>query len=153
MTEFDFSQIFADGRIAFLSTIHAETGAVQQNVVSWIHGYKPNVVRIAASTKSQLVSNIEANPHVNFSFFYEKTVVSVQSQAKILTKQLPGAPFALTVIEIEANELHDIMFYGAEIAQAPAYLKTYNNKAAQKLDEQVYAGLELDYEAVVVENK
>lgn len=150
ITEFDFTEIFnQEGRMAFLSTVNPENGAIQQNVVSWIRGYKPNVVRIAVSTKSQLVKNIESNPNVNFSFFYNKSVVSVQAKARIVTKQIPEAPFALTAIEIEADELHDIMFYGAEIEQEPAYFKTYNNKAAQKLDEQVYAGLVMDYEALV----
>ena len=55
--EFDFTEIFKDERIGFLSTVHTETGAIQQNVVSWIHGYKSNVLRIAVGTKSQIVTN------------------------------------------------------------------------------------------------
>lgn len=146
--EFDFTEIFKDERIGFLSTIHAETGAIQQNAVSWIHGYKSNVLRIAVGTKAQMVTNIESNPNVNVSFFYDKKVVSFQAEANIITKKIPGVPFPLTLIELETDELHDIMFYGAEITQEPVYDKTYNEKAAKKLDVQVYEGMALDYEEV-----
>ena len=40
------------------------------------------------------------------------------------------------------------MFYGAEITQEPIYEKTYNIKAAKKLDEQVYQGMALDFEGI-----
>jgi hypothetical protein len=146
--EFDFTEIFKDERMGFLSTIHKETGAIQQNVVSWIHGHKPNVLRLAVGSKAQIVTNIEANPNVNFTFFYEKSIVSFQSKGNIVTKNIPGVPFPLTLIEIETDELHDIMFYGAEITQEPVYEKTYNVKAAKKLDVQVYEGMALNYEKV-----
>lgn len=45
---------------------------------------------------------------------------------------MPGVPFPLTLIELSTDELHDIMFYGAEIAQEPVYKKTYNIEAAKK---------------------
>ena len=146
--EFDFTEIFKEERMGFLSTIHSDTGSIQQNAVSWIHGHKPNVLRIAVGSKAQIVTNIEANPNVNFTFFYNKSVVSFQSKGNIVTKNIPGVPFPLTLIELETDELHDIMFYGAEISQEPVYEKTYNVKAAQKLDVQVYEGMGLDLEEV-----
>ncbi len=146
--EFDFTEIFKDERMGFLSTVHAETGAVQQNAVSWIHGHKPNVLRIAVGSKAQIVTNIEANRNINFSFFYNKSVVSFQAEANIITKKIPGVPFPLTLIELETDELHNIMFYGAEITQEPVYAKTYNVKAAEKLDVQVYEGMALDFEEI-----
>jgi Pyridoxamine 5'-phosphate oxidase len=146
--EFDFTEIFKEERIGFLSTIHKETGAIQQNAVSWIHGYKPNVLRIAVGSKAQIVTNIESNENVNFSFFYKKTIVSFQSKGKIVTKNIPGVPFPLTLIELATDHLHDIMFYGAEITQEPVYEKTYNIEAAKKLDVQVYEGMALDFEEV-----
>ena len=76
--EFDFTEVFKEERMGFLSTIHSETGSIQQNAVSWIHGHKPNVLRIAVGSKAQIVTNIEANPNVNFTFFYNKSVVSFQ---------------------------------------------------------------------------
>ncbi len=59
---------------------------------------------------------------------------------------MPGVPFPLTLIELSTDELHDIMFYGAEIAQEPVYKKTYNIEAAKKLDKQVYASMALSEE-------
>ena len=146
--KFDFTEIFKDERIGFLSTIHKETGAIQQNVISWIHGHKPNVLRLAVGSNAQIVTNIEANPNVNFTFFYEKSIVSFQSKGNIVTKNIPGVPFPLTLMELKTDELHDIMFYGAEITQEPVYEKTYNVKAAEKLDVQVYEGMALDFEEV-----
>lgn len=147
--QFDLTEIFSAERIGFLTTIHNETGAIQQNAVSWIYADKPNVLRVAVSTKAQIVTNIEANENVNFSFFYNKSIYSFQSKGKIVTKNIQGVPFSLTLIELEANELHDIMFYGAEISQEPKYEKTYNIKAAKKLDEQVYQGMAMNYEEFV----
>lgn len=144
--QFDFTEIFAEERIGFLSTIHQDTGAIQQNAVSWIYAYQPNVLRVAVSTKAQIVSNIEANENVNFSFFYGKSIVSFQTKGKIVTKSMPGVPFPLTLIELEANDLHDIMFYGAEITQEPIYQKTYNIEAAKKLDKQVYQAMAINDE-------
>jgi hypothetical protein len=146
--EFNFTEIFKDERIGFLSTIHKDSGAIQQNAISWISGYKPNVLRIAVGSKAQIVTNIESNENVNFAFFYRKSVFSFQSKGKIVTKNIPGVPFPLTLIELETDELHDIMFYGAEITQEPVYEKTYNIKAAKKLDEQVYEGMALEFEKV-----
>jgi hypothetical protein len=144
--QFDLTKIFERDHIGFLSTIHKDSGAIQQNVVSWIHPFKANVLRIAVAAKSQIVTNIEENDHINFSFFYEKSIVSSQSKAKIITKKIPEVPFPLALIEFAVNELHDIMFYGAEIAHEPIHLKTYNNEAAKKLDIQVYQGMALNYE-------
>jgi hypothetical protein len=146
--EFDFTEIFKDERIGFLSTIHKDSGAIQQNAISWISGYKPNVLRIAVGSKAQIVTNIESNENVNFAFFYRKSIFSFQSKGKIVTKNIPEVPFPLALIELETDELHDIMFYGAEITQEPVYEKTYNIKAAKKLDEQVYEGMALNFEEV-----
>jgi hypothetical protein len=146
--EFDFTEIFKDERIGFLSTIHTDSGAIQQNAVSWIHGYKPHVLRIAVGSKAQIVANIESNENVNFVFFYEKSILAFQSKGKIITNDIPGVPFPTTLIELETDDLHDIMFYGAEVTQEPIYEKTYNIKAAKKLDEQVYQGMALDFEGV-----
>jgi hypothetical protein len=146
--EFDFTEIFKDERIGFLSTIHKDSGAIQQNAVSWIYGYKPHMLRIAVGSKAQIVTNIESNENVNFVFFYEKSILAFQSKGKIITKDIPGVPFPTTLIELETDDLHDIMFYGAEVTQEPIYEKTYNIKAAKKLDEQVYQGMALDFERI-----
>jgi Pyridoxamine 5'-phosphate oxidase len=146
--EFDFTEIFKDERIGFLSTIHKDSGAIQQNAVSWIHGHKLHVLRIAVGSKAQIVANIESNENVNFVFFYEKSIFAFQSKGKIITNDIPEVPFPTTLIELETDDLHDIMFYGAEITQEPIYEKTYNIKAAKKLDEQVYEGMALEFEEV-----
>lgn len=145
LDEFDFTQIFAKERIGFLSTIDKISGDIQLNAVSWIYAYQPKILRIAVSTKSQIVKNVETHGQVNFSFFYEKAILSFQSKSKIITKEMSGVPFPLTIIEIEAVELHDIMFYGSEIIQEPIFQKTYKIEVAKKLDEQVYQSMALNY--------
>lgn len=145
LTDFDLTHIFAEERLGFLSTIKKDAGTIQQNAVSWIYACKPNVLRVAVSTKSEIVSNVEFNEHVTFSFFFHKSIAAFRSQAKIVTKKMPGVPFPLTIIELQADELHDIMFFGAEISQEPVYQKTYNIDAAKKLDKQVYDSIALDY--------
>ena len=49
--EFNFTEVFKEERMGFLSTIHSDTGSIQQNAVSWIQGQKPNVLRIAVGSK------------------------------------------------------------------------------------------------------
>lgn len=146
ITEFDFEQIFANEKIAFLSTYNKETRRINKNVISWIQGASPTVLRFAVSTKSEIVSNIETHPSVSFSFFYDKKIVAFQADASIVTKQMADVPFPLTLIELETKQLEDIMFYGAEISQEPVFEKTYNLAAAKKLDGQVYASMALPYD-------
>jgi hypothetical protein len=148
ITEFDFTQIFIDERLGFLSTISKDSAEIQQNVVSWIYGYKPDTLRIAVSSKSDIVSNLESNSNANFAFFYNHSIASFRSKANIVTKKMPGIPMPLTLIELQTNELHDIMFYGAEISQEPVYRKTYNAEAAKKLDKQVYESMALSTEEI-----
>ncbi|MEB3100857.1 pyridoxamine 5'-phosphate oxidase family protein [Ferviditalea candida] len=145
ITDFDFGQIFNEERIGLLTTYNKQSGKIHQNAVSWIKGASAHKLRIAVSTKSDIVTNIEEHPQVTLSFFYDQKVIAFQSEAKLLTKQMEAVPFPLTLIEVETEQLQDIMFYGAAISQEPAYVKTYNLEAAKKLDQQVYASMALSY--------
>ncbi len=58
---------------------------------------------------------------------------------EILTDRMEGIPLKLTVIEVNVQEVRDVMFYGAEIATELTYEKTYDVRAAKKLDNQVLA--------------
>ncbi|SDP16734.1 Pyridoxamine 5'-phosphate oxidase [Paenibacillus sp. yr247] len=137
-TILNFKDIFEKERMGFLTTFNKLTGNIHHNVVSWIAGVNQDTLRIAVSSKSDIVSNIESHPNVSFSFFFDEKVMAFQCEAIILTKEMKEVPFPLTLIELSAQQTEDIMFYGARISQEPVFEKTYNLKAAKQLDMQVY---------------
>ena len=52
-------------------------------------------------------------------------------------ERLSEVPLKLGLVEFKINEVRDVMFYGSKIVTEPQYDKTYDKKAAAKLDKQV----------------
>ena len=50
-------------------------------------------------------------------------------------------PIKLSCIDIDVEEVREAMFYGSRITVAPEFEKTYDKRAADKLDGQVFAAL------------
>ena len=50
-------------------------------------------------------------------------------------------PLKLAMVEITIEAVRDVMFYGSRISVEPQYEKTYDKKAAAKLDNQVMTAL------------
>lgn len=66
---------------------------------------------------------------------------SINGKANILQLAMEGVPLKLAKIEVDIEHVFESMFWGAKIVQEPVYEKTYNEKKAKELDEQVYAAL------------
>jgi hypothetical protein len=121
-----------------LHTIDADGGSPTSSAISWIYAVDPGRLRFALDGRSRLVENLKAHPEVSVTLFGGGTVHAVYGPAKVLTDKLEGVPFPLACVEIQVTSVRDAMFYGARLSIQPEYEKTYDKRAADRLDGQVF---------------
>jgi hypothetical protein len=121
-----------------LNTVDAETGAPGVNAISWVYAKDTGTIRFAVDGRSRIIANVKANPQVTVSLFATGTFHAVYGEARIVSEELQDVPFKLTCIDIDIREVRDAMFYGARVSVQPEYEKTYDKRAADKLDGQVF---------------
>jgi hypothetical protein len=127
--------------LVLLSTVDAETGSPHTTAVSWLYATQPDRLRFAIDQRSRIIENLRQNPLVNVTAFAEGTVHAIYGTARIVTDTLEGVPFKLTCVDIHISAVRDAMFYGSRISVTPEYEKTYDKRAAQKLDGQVFTAM------------
>jgi hypothetical protein len=127
--------------LVLLSTIDAEQGGPVTSAISWVYAIDQHQVRFAVDGRSRIVLNIRANPLVNATVIANGTVNVIYGSARIVQDSLEGVPFALVCIDIQVETVRDSMFYGAKISVHPEYEKTYDLRAAKKLDQQVFTAM------------
>ncbi|WP_248926628.1 pyridoxamine 5'-phosphate oxidase family protein [Paenibacillus hamazuiensis] len=123
---------------ALLSTIDHESGAPSVNAISWLFAKDPGTVRFAIDQRSRIVTNIAQNRLVTLTFIGEGSVHAIYGNARQVAEALEGVPFKLACFDIDITAVRDAMFYGSRISVAPEYEKTYDKRAAEKLDTQVF---------------
>lgn len=128
-------------KLVLLHTIDAETGSPTSNCISWVYAVDAKTIRFAVDKRSRIVGNIEKNEQVALSVFALNTVNELKGKATIKVDALEDVPFKLACIDIELSTLRDTMFYGARISVEPEYEKTYDKRAAEKLDNQVFSAM------------
>lgn len=121
-----------------LNTTDAETGAPAVNAISWVYAKDPGTIRFAVDGRSRIIANVKANPHAAVSLFAAGSFHAVYGEARLVTEELAGVPFKLACIDVIIREVRDAMFYGARVSVVPEYEKTYDQRAAEKLDGQVF---------------
>ncbi|NHN30907.1 pyridoxamine 5'-phosphate oxidase family protein [Paenibacillus agricola] len=126
---------------ALLSTIDFETGAPSMNAISWLYATELGTVRFAVDQRSRILNNLKSNPLLSLTYVGVGSVHAIYGSARIVTDALPEVPFKLTCLDIEITSVRDAMFYGSRISVAPEYEKTYDKRAAEKLDIQVFAAM------------
>lgn len=136
-----FSQLQKEAFVQ-LCTIDAESGAPAVNAISWIYAVSPTRLRFAVDQRSRIIGNVRQNPPVTITVFGAGSLYAVYGKANIVADALEGVPFKLTCIDIEINAVRDAMFYGSRISVEPEYEKTYDKRAAEKLDGQVFAAMQ-----------
>jgi hypothetical protein len=127
--------------LVLLSTIDFETGFPNVSAISWVYATDPHTIRFAVDNRSRIVSNIRKKGGVVLTFMANGTVNAVTGEAKILVETLEEVPLKLACIETKINAVRDAMFYGARISVLPQYEKTYDKRAAEKLDNQVFSAM------------
>ena len=121
-----------------LGTIDAESGSPSTTAVSWLYAVEPARLRFAVDQRSRIITNVRHNPLVNITLFANGTVNAIYGVAEIVKEALEEVPFKVTCVDITISAVRDAMFYGSRISVLPEYEKTYDKRAAEKLDGQVF---------------
>lgn len=124
-----------------LSTIDFETGAPSVSAISWVYAASPTKIRFALDQRSRIVQNLKHRSLATLTVIGNGTVHSIYGTAAIVADPLEGVPFKMTCVDVDIDAVRNAMFYGARITVEPEYEKTYDKRAAEKLDGQVFAAM------------
>lgn len=124
-------------RFAVFATIDFETGAPNVSAVSWVFAPDEERVYLAVDNRSRIVKNVKKHPAAALTLLANESTYTINGNAHIKEEKLESVPLKLALIELVISEVRDVMFYGSKISAEPAYEKTYDEKAAAKLDGQV----------------
>lgn len=128
-------------KMVLLTTIDAETGTPSVNAISWVYAVNPTTIRFAIDQRSRLVGNLQGQPQCVITLFAEGTVNAIYGSGRLVKDALDEVPFKLACFDIEISAVRDAMFYGSRISVEPEYEKTYDKRAAEKLDGQVFSAM------------
>lgn len=137
LTEALYNQLQKENFV-LLHTVDADSGSPTSSAISWIYAVDPTRLRFALDGRSRLISNLKAHADVSVTLFGAGSVHAVYGQARVISDHLEGVPFPLACVDIEVNAVRDAMFYGARLSVVPEYEKTYDKRAADRLDGQVF---------------
>ncbi|MGM7720224.1 pyridoxamine 5'-phosphate oxidase family protein [uncultured Metabacillus sp.] len=124
-------------RFVTIATIDHETGSPNVSAISWVFAPDRDRVFFAIDQRSRIVENIKKHPAIVLSLIANESIYSINGNAHLKEERLDHVPLKLALIELTISEVRDAMFYGSKIATEPQYEKTYDEKAAAKLDKQV----------------
>ncbi len=128
-------------RFVLLNTVDKETGAPNMSAISWIYAPSESSIFFAVDKRSRIVENIRNNGLVTLTLIGAGSVFAIAGHAAIVDENMAGVPLKLAKVRIDIREVRDVMFYGSKISVEPQYEKTYDKKAAEKLDGQVMTAL------------
>lgn len=135
-----FSQLQKEPFV-LLHTIDADSGSPTSSAISWIYAPNDSTLRFAIDGRSRLGANMSAHAGVSVTVFASGSVQTIYGQAKLVADALEDVPFKLVCYDIAIDVIRDAMFYGARLSALPQYEKTYDLRAAEKLDGQVFAAM------------
>ncbi|EGL20240.1 MULTISPECIES: pyridoxamine 5'-phosphate oxidase family protein [unclassified Paenibacillus] len=132
---------FHKEKLVLLHTIDSETGAPTANAISWVYAPDPGRIRFAVDKRSRLIANLEKSPSATVTMIAAGTVHAIYAEAAPAAEVLEGVPFKLACYDLNIRVVRDAMFYGARISVDPEFEKTYDKRAADKLDGQVFEAM------------
>lgn len=124
-----------------LHTIDAETEGPTTSAISWVYAKDQHTIRFALDMRSRLVNNLKAAPKTGLTVFGLNTVTAVYGHCTLVAEPLSEVPMRLVCFDIHIDQVRDAMFYGARLIGHPEYEKTYDKRAAEKLDGQVFTAM------------
>ncbi|MCW1940253.1 pyridoxamine 5'-phosphate oxidase family protein [Bacillus anthracis] len=136
----DLVQTLRKDCIVMVATTDFEKQVPNVSAISWVYAVSKTSIRFAVDQRSRIVENIRHSTGVVLTIMANE-VFSISGAGEILTDRMESIPLKLTVIEVNVKEVRDVMFYGAKLATEPTYEKTYDLRAAKKLDNQVLVGM------------
>ncbi|MDO6658741.1 pyridoxamine 5'-phosphate oxidase family protein [Anaerobacillus sp. 1_MG-2023] len=133
---------FLEGeKLVMLATIDHESHTPNVSAISWVKSLDKNNIRFSVTSNSRTIQNVKQHSNVVFTIIGLETVYSIHGKASILEEAMQGVSLKLAKINVEVTQVVESMFWGAKITAEPQYEKTYNQKKAEALDEEVYAAL------------
>ncbi|WP_017753580.1 pyridoxamine 5'-phosphate oxidase family protein [Calidifontibacillus oryziterrae] len=130
-------QLLQKERYTLIATIDHETGGPNVNAISWVVAKDASTIYFAVDNRSRIVQNINQNNKVVLTIIAYGTTYSISGTALIKVEKLGEVPLKLALVEMQIETVRDVMFYGSKISEEIKYEKTYDQKAATKLDNQV----------------
>ncbi|TWE08972.1 pyridoxamine 5'-phosphate oxidase [Neobacillus bataviensis] len=124
-------------RFVTLATVDYETGGPNVSAISWVLAKNEGIIYFAVDNRSRILENINNNKNVVINLIANESTYSIQGEASVKEERLPEVPLKLALVEVTINEVRDVMFYGSKIVTEVQYDKTYDKKAAERLDNQV----------------
>ncbi|HDR5409807.1 TPA: pyridoxamine 5'-phosphate oxidase family protein [Bacillus anthracis] len=137
----DLVQTLRKDCIVMVATTDFEKQVPNVSAISRVYAVSKTSIRFAVDQRSRIVENIRHSTGVVLTIMANESVFSISGAGEILTDRMESIPLKLTVIEVNVKEVRDVMFYGAKLATEPTYEKTYDLRAAKKLDNQVLVGM------------
>ncbi|UYW69739.1 pyridoxamine 5'-phosphate oxidase family protein [Bacillus cereus] len=137
----DLVQTLRKDCIVMVATTDFEKQVPNVSAISWVYAVSKTSIRFAVDQRSRIVENIRHSTGVVLTIMANESVFSISGAGEILTDRMESIPLKLTVIEVNVKEVRDVMFYGAKLTTEPTYEKTYDLRAAKKLDNQVLVGM------------
>lgn len=128
-------------RFVTLATIDYETGGPNVSAISWVLAKDESTIYFAVDNRSRILENIKNKNLVVITLIANESTYSIQGEAYILEERLPDVPLKLALVKVDIKEVRDVMFYGSKIVTEVQYDKTYDKRAAEKLDRQVMEAL------------
>ncbi len=137
----DLVSFFEGEKLVMLSTIDHESGTPNVSAISWVKCLNKNNIRFSVTSNSRTIQNVRENANVVLTIIGLETVYSIHGNASILEEAMKGVSLKLAKINVKIDQVMETMFWGAKITAEPQYEKTYNQKKAEELDEEVYEAL------------
>lgn len=124
-------------RFITIATVDYETGSPDVNAISWVLAKNEKIIYFAIDSRSRMVQNIKQNQKAVINLIANESTYSIKGEVNVKLDNLNDVPLKLSLIEMRITEVRDVMFYGSKIVNDPQYDKTYDRKAAVRLDQQV----------------
>ncbi|WP_336990114.1 pyridoxamine 5'-phosphate oxidase family protein [Bacillus infantis] len=124
-------------RFVTLATVDHETGGPNVNAISWVLAKDEETICFAIDSRSRIIENIKHNRHAVINIIANESTYSIQGEAAVKLEKMESVPLKLALAELKISEVRDVMFYGSKMTADPQYDKTYDKKAAERLDQQV----------------
>ncbi|RDI47600.1 pyridoxamine 5'-phosphate oxidase family protein [Falsibacillus pallidus] len=128
-------------RFVMIATCDHETGGPNVSAISWIYAKDEETILFAVDQRSRILENLKANPMAVITLIANESTYSISGKSFIAAEKLESVPLKLTLVQLDITNVRDVMFYGSKITVEPQYDKTYDKKAADRLDKQVMEAL------------
>ncbi|MBJ6363137.1 pyridoxamine 5'-phosphate oxidase family protein [Paenibacillus sp. GCM10012307] len=126
---------------ALLHTADAKDGSPTSDAISWIWPDSNERLRFGLDARSRLIANLKEKPEVCVTLFAPGTVQSLYGHVSCVTESLEAVPFQIACYEMKIESIKDAMFHGGRLCVIPEFEITYDKRAADKLDGQVFAAI------------